>query len=120
MISVKHIASAVYGCIIGNWIENLFKTFNHHPGGEHRFVVVALIQTGEYIKVLETDTQSVAFEFEVQIDETTNTITGLTFDRLMPEDKKELQIIKILDNVPVDAEERDKLLAIIREARKYW
>ena len=120
MVAVKHIASAVYGCIIGNWIENLFRTFSHRPGGEHRFVVVAQIQTGEYIKVLETDTQSVAFEFEGQIDEETNTITGLTFDRLMPGDKEEVQILEIMDTVPADAEERDKLLAIIHEARKYW
>ena len=83
-------------------------------------IAVAQIQTGEYIKVLETDTQSVAFEFEGQIDEETNTITGFIFDRLMPGDKEELQILEIMNTVPVDAEERDKLLAIIHEARKYW
>ena len=120
MIAVKDIASAVYGCIIGNWLSNLFHTFSHHPGGEHRFVVVAQIQSGEYIKVLETDTQSVALDFEGQIDEGTNTITGFTFDRLMPGDKEELQILEIMNTVPVDAEERDKLLAIIHEARKFW
>ena len=120
MIVVKDIASAVYGCIIGNWLSNLFRTFSHHPGGEHRFVVVAQIQTGEYIKVLETDTQSVAFEFEDQVDELTDTITGFTFDRLLPGDKEELHILEILDTVPIDAEERDKLLTIIHEARKFW
>jgi hypothetical protein len=120
MIAVKHIASAVYGCIIGNWIENLFRTFSHRPGGEHRFVVVALTQNGEYIKVLETDTQSVAFDFECQIDDGTDTVNWLMFDRLMPGDKEDLQALEIMDTVPPDAEERDKLLAIIHEARKYW
>jgi DNA-directed RNA polymerase subunit F len=38
----------------------------------------------------------------------------------MPGDKEELQILEIMNTVPVDAEERDKLLAIIHEARKYW
>lgn len=120
MVAIKHIASAVYGCIIGNWIENLFRTFSHRPGGEHRFVVVALTQAGEYIKVLETDTQSVAFDFECQIDDGTDTVSGLMFDRLMPGDKEDLQVLEIMDTVPADAEERDKLLAIIHEARKYW
>jgi len=120
MVAVTDIALMAYGCIIGNWLNNLFRTFSHHPGGEHRFVVVAQVSSGDFIKVLETDTQSVAFEFENTIDEDTNTITGLSFDRLMPGDREELQSIEIMNTVPVDAEERDKLLAIIHEARKYW
>lgn len=120
MITVKHITSALYGCIIGNWIKNLYRTFSYRPSGEHRFVVVALFPSGEYVRVIETDTQSVAFEFEVQIDDNTNAITGITFDRLMPEDKEELQNLEIMNTVPVDADERNKILNIIHEARKYW
>ena len=120
MVTVSQIASAVYGCIVGNWLLNLYQTFTYHPGGEHQFVVLAQIQTGEYIKVLETDSQTVAFDFEGEIAETTNTIVGYTLDRSFPGDKEELNELEILNTVPIDAEERDKLMAIMREARKYW
>lgn len=120
MITVNQVASAVYGCIVGNWLLNLFHTFTRSKDSEHRYVVVAQIQTGEYIRVLETESQSLAYDFEDQINADTNTITGFTFDRMMPGDKEELQVIEIRTAVPTDAEEREKLLAIIHDARKYW
>lgn len=120
MNTVRDIACVIYGCIVGNWLNNLVHTFTHRPGGEHRFVVVAQFSTGEYVKILETDTNSVALDFEEQIDNGTDTVTAFVFDRLYPGDKVELAEIEILDGVPTDLIERDKILTIMHEARKYW
>jgi hypothetical protein len=120
MVTIKDIACVAYGCILGNWLRNLFNMFCHRPGSEHRFVVLAQLTTGDYVRVLETDTNSVALDFEEQIDNDTDSITGFVFDRLYPGDKAELEEIEILDSVPIEVEERDKLLNIMHEARKYW
>ena len=120
MNTIKYIAYAVYGCIVGNWVDNLFRTFTHRPGGEHRFVVLAQFSSGEYVRILETDTNSVALDFEEQIDNGTDMVTAFVFDRLYPGDKAELSELEILDSIPIDLAERDKVLPIMHEARKYW
>lgn len=119
MVAIKDIASVVYGCILGNWMNTVMKTLSHRPGGEHRFVVLAQTSEG-YIRVLETDSESAALDFENRIDEDTNVATGYIYDRLYPADKDELQVLDIHDNVPAEVEDRDQLLAIMHEARKYW
>ena len=119
MIAVKNIASVVYGCIVGNWINTVLKTIAHRPGGEHRYVVLAQASVG-YIRIIETDSETVALDFEGRIDEETETITAFIFDRLYPADKEELENMEILDSIPPDVEEREKLLAYMHEARKYW
>jgi len=120
MNAIKYITSAVYGCIIGNWITTIFRTLVHTGGGEHRFVVLAQLETGDFVKVLETDSESIALDFENRIDEDTELMTGFVFDRLYPGDKNELGEIKIVDPVPQDIQQRDMLLGILHEARKYW
>lgn len=120
MVLVNHIANAIYGCIVGNWLLNLFQTFTHHSGGEHRYVVVAQLQTCEYIKVLETDDQIIAYDIEGKIDEDTNTITAITYDRVLPGDREDLRSIEFINIVPPYVEEREKLLAIMHEVKQYW
>ena len=119
MVAVKDIASVVYGCILGNWMRTVFKTLTHKPGGEHRFVVLTQTTVG-YIRILETDSEAAAREFESRLDDDTETIEGFVFDRLYPADRDELTELEIYDSVPVETEERDKLLTLIHEARKYW
>lgn len=119
MGTVKNIASIIYGCILGNWLETVYKTLTHRPGGEHRFVVLALTTPG-YVRVIETDDESVALDFADRIDADTQSLTGFVFDRLCPGDKSELADIDIMDQVPADAEDREQLLKFIREARKYY
>lgn len=111
---------SLYGCILGNWLKMIGSMVAHHcMFPVHQFVVLTMTSKG-YIRIIETDDEELAKNFVARVDEGTESLTAFLLDRKIPADLRDIQQAAPIDSLPEDVEDREQLMAIMRQARQYW